>query len=87
MNYWLQCPAGRVRAWRLEHAGAAVGALVMAFLRKEARIVDLVVNTASAPLAEAYSLAIDLAAAERDIYELSGASSAPPAVRRCAMPV
>jgi hypothetical protein len=75
VNYWLQCPSCRVRAWRLEHAGNAVGVLVLAFLRHEARIVDLVVNQPSAPLTEAYSLATDLAAQDRDACELIGANS------------
>jgi hypothetical protein len=81
VNYWLACPAGSVRAWRLEHNGVPAGALILAFLRKEARIVDLVVNTASAPLAQAYSLAIDLAARQPGVYEIGGASSAPPAIQ------
>jgi hypothetical protein len=80
VNYWLDCPAGQIRAWRLEHAGNAVGFLALSFLRKEARIVDLVVNEPSAPLSEAYSLAIDLAARYSNACELRAASSAPPAV-------
>lgn len=80
VNYWLACPAGIIRAWRLHHTGAAVGLLVLAFLNKEARIVDLIVNTPAAPLAEAYSLAIDLAADHRGACELSAANSAPPAI-------
>jgi hypothetical protein len=81
VNYWLECPAARVRAWRLQYAGAGVGLVVLAFLRKQTRIVDLVVNTASAPLAEAFSVAIDLAAQDRDACELVGASSAAPVVQ------
>jgi hypothetical protein len=81
VNYWLACPAGRVRAWRLEHAGVAVGFLALSFLRKEARIVDLVLNTPSIPLAEAYSMAIDIAQRHSDACELRGASSAPPAIQ------
>jgi hypothetical protein len=81
VNYWRDCPAGQVRVWRLEHAGNAVGFVALSFLRKEARIVDLVVNEPSAPLAEAYSLAIDLAARHSDACELRAASSAPPAIR------
>ncbi len=81
VNYWLACPAGRVQAWRLEYRGAAVGYLVLAFLRKVARIADLIVNTPAAPLAEAFSLAIDLAATDGDVCELDAASSAPPAIR------
>lgn len=80
-NYWLGCPAGRTRAWRLEHAGTAVGFLVLCFLHREARIADLVVNTPSAPLCEAYSLAIDLAQRQSDACEVRGASSAPPAIQ------
>jgi hypothetical protein len=84
VNYWLECPAARVRASRLEYAGAAVGLVVLAFLPKEARIVDLIVNTASAPLAEAFSLAIDLAAQDRDACELVGGSSAAPVIQAMA---
>jgi len=84
VNYWLACPAGRMRAWRLEHAGVPAGLLVLAFLRHEARIVDLVVNTQAAPLAEAFSLAIDLAAQHKDACELNGASSAAPVIRAMA---
>ncbi len=80
VNYWLACPAGRVRAWRLEYAGQPVGFLVLAFLRQEARIVDLIVNSPSASLAEAFSLAIDLASKDRGVYELSAATTAPPAI-------
>ena len=57
-----------------------VGFLVLAFLRKEARIVDLIVNSPSASLAEAFSLAIDLAAKDRGVCELSAATTAPPAI-------
>jgi hypothetical protein len=81
VNYWLACPAARMGAWRLEREGVAVGFLALAFLRKEARIADLVLNTLSAPLAEAYSLAIDLAQRNSDACELRGASSAPPAIQ------
>jgi hypothetical protein len=81
VNYWLACPAGKIRAWRLEHNGAAAGILVLAFLNKEARIVDVVLSAPNAPLSEAYSLAIDLAARESDACELSAASSAPPQFR------
>ena len=84
VNYWLDCPAGEIRAWRLEHAGNAVGFLALSFLRKEARIVDLVVNQPSAPLAEAYSLAIDLAMRQSHACELRAASSAPPAIQAMA---
>ena len=84
VNYWLDCPAGQIVAWRLEHAGNAVGFLVLCFLRKEARIVDLVVNEPSAPLSEAYALAIDLAARHSDACELRAASSVPPAIRAMA---
>jgi hypothetical protein len=80
LNYWLACPAGRMRAWRLEYEGRPVGFAAIIFLRKIARIVDLVVDTVEAPLAEAYSLAIDLAAEEREAYEIAGASSAPPVI-------
>jgi hypothetical protein len=81
VNYWLACPAGRLRAWRLEHAGAAAGILVLAFLPREVRIVDLIVTTPSAPLAEAFSLAIDLAAEDSDVFELSAGSSALPVIQ------
>jgi hypothetical protein len=80
VNYWIDCPAGQIRAWRLEYAGNAVGFVALSFLRKEARIVDLVVNEPSASLAEAYSVAIDLAARHSDACELRAASSAPPAI-------
>jgi hypothetical protein len=81
VNYWLSCPAGRTRAWRLEHAGTAVGFAALCFLNKEARIADLVVNTPAAPLSEAYSLAIDLALRHSDACEVRGASSAPQAIQ------
>jgi hypothetical protein len=81
VNYWLACPAARVRAWRLEYAGAGVGMVALAFLRHETRIVDLVVHSASAPLTEAFSVAIDLAAQDRDACELVGASSVAPAIQ------
>jgi hypothetical protein len=84
LNYWLACPAARMAAWRLEHRGSPVGYLVLAFLRKEARIADLVLNTSSASLAEAYSLAIDLAQRHSDACELRAASSAPPAIQAMA---
>jgi hypothetical protein len=77
VNYWLACPAARMKAWRLEHNGEPVGLLVMAFLSKEARITDLVVNTAAAPVAEAFALAVNLAEKDGKAYELSAASSAP----------
>jgi hypothetical protein len=81
VNYWLECPAARVRAWRLEYAGSAVGLVVLAFLQGETRIVDLVVHSASAPLAEAFSVAIDLAAQDRNACELVGGSSAAPVIQ------
>jgi hypothetical protein len=84
VNYWLACPAARMKAWRLEHDGARVGLLVMAFLHQEARIADLVVNTTAAPLAEAFALAINLAEKEGGAYELSAASSAPSAMQAMA---
>jgi hypothetical protein len=77
VNYWLACPGAKVRAVRLRYRGALVGLLVLAFIPKTARIVDLVVNTRDVPLAEAYSLAIDLAAEEDDACEICAASSAP----------
>lgn len=80
VNYWLACPIAKVRAWRLEHRGAAVGVLAISFVAKEARITDLVVNTASAPLAEAYSLAMELAHRNGEACEVRGASSNPRAV-------
>jgi hypothetical protein len=80
LNYWLECPVAKVGAWRLEYAGAAAGFLVLAFLRSEVRIVDLVISTPSAPLAEAFALAIDLAAQDREACEVSGASSAAPVI-------
>jgi hypothetical protein len=84
VNYWLACPAGRIRAWRLEHNSRPVGVLVLAFLKHEARIADLIVNTTSAPLSEAFSLAIDLAAVDPGACELSAANSAPPAIQAMA---
>jgi hypothetical protein len=81
VNYWLACPAGHVRAWRLEHSGRPVGLLALNFMPMEVRVVDLVINTPSAPLAEAFSLAIDLAARQPDVFELSAASSAAPVVQ------
>jgi hypothetical protein len=80
INYWLDCPAAQVRAWRLLYRGASAGLLVLAFVPKEARIVDLVLNTRDAPLAEAYSLAIGLAEQHADACELRASSSAPQAI-------
>jgi hypothetical protein len=84
VNYWLDCPAARVRAWRLQYRGAPAGLLVLAFVPKEARIVDLIVNAPDLPLAEAYSLAIRLAAQNTDACELRAASSAPQAIEAMA---
>jgi hypothetical protein len=84
VNYWLSCPARRLRAWRLEHAGIPAGVLVLIFLDKQVRIVDLVVNTPSAPLAEAFSLAIDVATRESNACELNAASSATPVIQAMA---
>ncbi len=80
VNYWMACPGARVRVWRLDFKNEPAGALALAFVKKEARILDLTVDTTRAPLSEAYSLAIDLAARERDACEVSAASSAPPVV-------
>ena len=80
VNYWLDCPGAQVRAWRLLYQGSPAGLLILAFVPKEARIVDLTLNTPSAPLAEAYSLAIELAQQHTDACELHAASSVPPAI-------
>ena len=75
VNYWLACPAGRMRTWQLEYDGVPVGVLILGFFGAQARIVDLVVKAGAVSLAEAYSVAIDLASRETGVCELAGASS------------
>lgn len=77
VNYWLACPAGQIRAWRLLHGGEPAAILVLAFLRGETRIVDLTLAKAEAPLAEAYAVAIGIASRNPGSHELAGASSVP----------
>jgi hypothetical protein len=81
VNYWLACPGGRVRAWRLDYGGKPAGIVVIAFLRGVARIVDLTLADGGTPLAEAYALTLRLASTDRQVCEVIAASSAPPVVR------
>jgi hypothetical protein len=74
LNFMLLCPGANCRAWLLRNRGAVQGYFLLCRMGGQSRIADLRVCE-GASLAEAYSVAIDRAAADPEICEIVAVSS------------
>ena len=78
LDYWLRCPAARMRAFELRHDGGAVGYFVLAAVGHQTRIVDLRVRAAAdQDWVMAYRVATRAAAADPRTHEVTTAASVP----------